>query len=659
MIDDEQAADEGYSADDLKKLGGEWIDRIEACEKREKKWIDNATKAEAIYLMDEDECDDGLPAFNILHSNVETIVPSIYNSSPRPDIRPRHNNKDPIGKAVSDILERAISTQIDDNRLDAEIEGSAQDAFMAGRGIVRVKFDAQEVPAQIEMQPMADPMTGEVIMQEIEVAPARLTGEKVVFETVSWRDYREGPAKRWGDVPWVAFRHEVTETELERLEDPELAEKQKDPNAPPEGPADESIWEIWCKETGQVYFIAEASHKVISITPDPLGLTGFFPISAPVQPITGTGKRTPVCPYAVYEALADELDRATKRINRVMQGLKVRGIIAGDAEAMELLANVGDNELVPVANIENLVAAGGLDKAIMWWPVDQAIAVLQQLYVQREQTKQAIYEITGISDIIRGQGAASETATAQQIKTQWGALRVKKMQRMIERQVRDLFVLASEIISQHFSFETLQQITGIQIDEQMATLLQKPMDHYRIDVESDSTVRADLTQRKGEMSEFLQGTAQFFSTMQPIVAAEPKAAAPMAKMYASFARQFNLGREGEDAIQEMAEMAEESAKQEQGPTPEQEAQMAELQMKMQEMQGKQQLEQQKLQLQNQNLQLDAQVKQADLGLKQADLMIKRDSLELEEAKATLDAAARAVEIDMELDQERAVKIGNE
>ena len=665
MTYDDVLADEAkkYTRDDLDRIGRQWLEKITASEKREERWTKEASNAEAIYLADEDEADAGLLNFNILHSNIETIVPSIYNSSPEPDVRPRHNNKDEVAKVVSDILERAISTQVDDSRLDSEIEASAQDAFMAGRGVVRVRFDAQDVPAQMAMAITQDPYTGETFEQEIEVSPAGVTGERVIYEVVSWRDYREGPGSRWDQVPWVAFRHEVTEQERQRLEDKDMAEAQRDDENTVDEDKNSTIWEIWCKETGKVYFVIAESGTVLDIKEDPLGLTDFFPMAKPVQPITATGKRTPVCPYTIYKKLAQELDQATKRINSIMKGLKVRGIIAADAQVADLISDVGDNELAAVANIENLVAVGGLEKAIMWWPVEQSIKVLQQLYVQREQTKQSIYEITGISDIIRGQGAASETATAQQIKTEWGSLRIKKMQRQVERQVRDLFVMSAEIISRHFSFDTLQKMTGIEITEDAAQLLQSPMDNYRIDVESDSTVRADTQKSRSEMSAFLQGTGQFFGAMEPVVRGSPKAAAPIAKMFASFARQFSLGKSGEDAISELAEMAEAEAKAPQQPSPEQQAQQAEMQRKnqemqakMQEMQAKFQIEVQKLQLEAQNLQIEKQIKQAELGLKQADLQIKRDNLTLEEAKATVNAAATAAEIDIEIDQERAAKI---
>lgn len=622
-----------YTRADLEKLGQKWLTRIAASEKREDKWMKDAARAESIYLAGQCGSEDGdeEPEFNILHSNVETIVPSIYNSAGKPDIRPRHNNPDPVVKLVSDVFERSILAMVDDSRMDAEVEASAQDVFVAGRGVVRVKFDADVIE-----QPAMDPMTGAQVMQPI------VTNERVEYEVVSWRDFRMGPAKRWKDVQWVAFRHCLTHEDLERLEDEGLKELQPDPESAVKSEDDVTVWEIWCKDTGRVYFIAADNQKVLNIKDDPLQLPGFFPCASPVQPITPTGKLTPVCPFRIYETLADELDVITERIRGLTDVLKAKGAMAGSGEALDDLATAGDGQIVMLADMENIMAQGGLDKAIMWWPIDRIIQVIRELNVQREQTKQAIYEITGISDIIRGQGAASETATAQQIKTQWGSLRIKKMQRLIERQVRELFVLTTELISRHFSPATLQKLSGLQIPPEAMQLLQRPLDHYRIDVESNSTVAADLQQGRQEMAEFLNGTGSYFSAMAPIAQQSPQAIEPIAEIYGSFARQFNLGKQAEDALERLVAMAKEIAKNP-PPNPEAEAMKAEMEAKRQSEANKMQLEMQKLGL--------------DVQLKQADLQLKERQLGLDEKIAEVDAAARLVEIEMEDDQQRAVAFG--
>lgn len=635
--------DAGYTASDLQRIGAKWLEEIRLAEKREDDWCKDAQKAESIFLAGCSDDAEDEAEFNILHSNVETIVPSIYNSAGKPDIRPRHNSADKLAKVVADIYERAILTMVDDNRMDAEVEQSAQDVFVAGRGVVRVKFDAD-----VSEQPVmtVDPFTGQPMPAMDEkgqpITQPVVQNERVMYEVVSWRDFRMGPASRWNEVPWVAFRHCIPEETLEKLGDEALMELQPDPETATKADHDVHVWEIWCKDTGRVYFVVGENGKVLSIKDDPLRLKGFFPCAQPVQPITATGKMTPVCPYRIYKTLAEELDLLTARIRGLTEVLKAKGGFAGSNQDLTQLAEADDGEIVLLTDMENMMAQGGLERAIMWWPIDRIIQVIRELNVQREQTKQAIYEITGISDIIRGQGAASETATAQQIKTQWGSLRIKKMQRMIERQVRELFVLTTEIISLHFSPQTLQKLSGMEIPQEAMAMLQKPLDHYRIDVESDSTVRADLARGREEMAQFLQGTAQFFQVMAPVVAQAPQTAGPMVEMYASFARQFNLGKQAEDALDQFAELAKQAAANP-PPNPQAEAQKAEMQQKAQSEERKFALEMRKLGFDAQKSELDVQLKQRELGLK--------------EKIAEVDAAARLVEIEMEDDQQRAVQIG--
>jgi len=605
---------------ELLRMGAKWLARIKACEKRLDHWMTEAEKAEKAYLADADSKTSGkIYDFNILHSNIETMVPAVFNSPPVPDIRERFRSgpvtpEASAARVAAQIIERAISVQVDDSALDIELEEMTQDALLPGRGVIRVRFEADE--EEIPGQPVVDPMTGQPMMDEMGMPMTGepqtiITNERLAYECVSWRDYREGPANRWQDVQWIGFRHSLPAEEVERIQDPQLKEILSaggiDEDAA-EQSEDTLVWEIWCKSEGRVYMIVDQSGEVLSIVPDPLGLKGFFPIARPVQPISATGDRKPVCPFSIYKALADELERVTRRINAITEGLKIRGAIAGDSADIEAMAQADDNQLVPIANLEAYAATGGIERAIVWWPVDRAIQVLRELYASREQTKSMIYEVTGISDIIRGESSASETATAQQIKSQWGSLRIRKLQQQIERAAREIFVLSAELICSKFSPETLQRMTGIQITPEVAQILTQPLDHYRIDVESDSTIRADMSRIKGEMASFLEGTAAFFSAMAPVVQQAPMLAGPVSDIYAAFARQFNLGQQAEDALEEMAAVAKQSAQQmvqqmqqPQGPTPEQQ----EAEMRAQIEQGKMQLDQQRLGLDEKEFQLKA------------------------------------------------------
>src|SRR5690348_1599028 len=114
--------------------GKKWLSRIEASEKREKTWFDDAAMAMRAFTgeakgEDGDSLTGAAYDFNILFSNVETIVPAIINSPPAPDIRRRFGDDDPAAKDVAEILERAIRVQVDDSKLQVELEAQAQDIF--------------------------------------------------------------------------------------------------------------------------------------------------------------------------------------------------------------------------------------------------------------------------------------------------------------------------------------------------------------------------------------------------------------------------------------------------------------------------------------------------------------------------------------------------
>ena len=70
--------------------------------------------------------------------------------------------------------------------------------------------------------------------------------ERIEFEVVPWNDYREGPARRWKDVPWVAYRHWLSKEKLQQIEDENLAQTDERDEA-----VEGEVWEIWCKDTGR------------------------------------------------------------------------------------------------------------------------------------------------------------------------------------------------------------------------------------------------------------------------------------------------------------------------------------------------------------------------------------------------------------------------
>jgi hypothetical protein len=140
---DRRTPDDQKKGKDLCAEGGKWLVRIDAATKLEKQWMDDAEKAAKAYTGETSSRDSNSATalgntydFNILFANVETIVPAVINSPPAPDIRRRFADEYPAAKDVGEIIERSIKVQVDDSKLQVELEAQAQDGFLAGRGVV-------------------------------------------------------------------------------------------------------------------------------------------------------------------------------------------------------------------------------------------------------------------------------------------------------------------------------------------------------------------------------------------------------------------------------------------------------------------------------------------------------------------------------------------
>jgi hypothetical protein len=162
------------------------------------------------------------------------------------------------------------------------------------------------------------------------------------------------------------------------------------------------------------------------------------------------------------------------RINKLVDQCRPRGAIAGDAADVKRIAEAGDGELVPL-NRPDMVNNGGRDAATTWFPLQPTVEALKVLVEQRNEIKQVIYEVTGIADILRGSTNPNETLGAQQLKAQWGSLRIQDRQAEVQRFARDILRLKAEIIANKFSWETITAQAGIHVPsqaEQMAAQAQ-------------------------------------------------------------------------------------------------------------------------------------------------------------------------------------------
>jgi len=566
-----------------------WLKELDLAEKTEKDWREVGEKIWKRYRGTQRRKN----SFNILWSNTETLAPALFNTPPSPDVRRRFRDDDPVGKITSQILERCLEFQTDTEQFMGCVKQDVLDAILPGRGVSRIKYVPALVPgpAQPPVEGAAAPAEGSTPTETPE-GNEIVAWEQAEIEHVQWDDFRRGPGKVWAEVQWIAFRHRMTREELEDLCGKEMAreitlDKCQDETIDKDehlrtvfGTAE--VWEMWCREDRKVRYICAGYTKApLKTLDDPTKFIDFYPCPRPLYAISDSSCLIPTALFEQYREQADELDSISGRINRIVAALKVRGVY--DATIVEFgeLMRADDNKLIPSQNasvMQQYLDKGGLEKAIYWMPIEQAAKVLTELYNQREQCKQIIYELSGIADVRRGATDPNETLGAQKLKADFGNQRISGLKLEVERYVRELMRLMAELISEKFSPETLLRMSQLQIpteqqiEAKKAEMLAQNPDPqalpprpisleqvlevlhddatrmFKIDVETDSMVSATINEDMMGLQQVLTGVVQFIEGVGPAVQAGAIPVEAVKEIVMTICRRAKMGSAVEDAL---------------------------------------------------------------------------------------------------------------
>ena len=506
-----------------------WHIELENADKTEQEWRKRGRQVVQRYRDERNVDGYGIGAekkFNILWANTETLKGALFAKMAKPDVRRRFADNNPVTKDIARVLERTLTYANDMYNANKPIEAALEDYLLPGRGVVWVVYEPVFVKETVEMEQINE--FGERII--IEVEEERVAEQKCFFDYVHWEDYRENPSKRPEDVNWKARRHLWTRDQLKEkgfsgVNDIPL---NWSPDADEKDYGSEEvfkraeIWEIWDRVKYKRYYISKGYDKVIRVDDDPYELENFYPTPTPMLAVRTNETSVPIPEFTLYQDQAEELDRVTSRISNLIEGLKRRGVYDASVPELSHLANAGDNDFIPSENFSILAQKGGLAGVFQQEDISPISMVLQGLYTQRTQILEIIYEVTGISDLLRGNTKASETATAQQLKAQFGSMRMRKRQEEIERYIRDLFRIKAEIVAEHYEPEMLQAITGIEVTPEMIQIMRDDkLRAYNIDVETDSTVFTDENAEKQTRIEFLQTMGSYLEKAIAISNANP------------------------------------------------------------------------------------------------------------------------------------------
>jgi hypothetical protein len=392
--------------------------------------------------------------FQMFWANSEILKPSIYAKPPRPVVTPKFKDRRPVYQAASELAERCTIVSFDLGNIDGLMKLVRDDLALIDRGVAWCRYESGKSGGYYKH-------------------------EKVCIDFKLRRDFLHSVCRNWREVTWVAAASYLTRAEARKRfkrtsgDEYQRAEYKVDKEAREIGGADRreraKFWEIWDRTAERVIWVAQGCELILDEDDPHLELRNFFPCPEPSYGTCQRGSLVPVPDVLQYRDQLEELNLLTGRIHALSDALEVKGFYpSGGAEIAEavqaaIMTKTPGRLLVPISN---WAAFGGSKEVIIWLPIDQIATTIQALVMLRKQVIEDIYQIMGISDIMRGATDPSETLGAQQLKTQNGSTRTRDKQQELVRFARDLVEITLEIITQHFDEVTMIEMSQTQLPTQ-------------------------------------------------------------------------------------------------------------------------------------------------------------------------------------------------
>jgi hypothetical protein len=578
---------------------------IERYNRASSDWYKEAGDIENVYLDGARAENSTRRMYSMLWANVETLKPAVYAKMPILQCSRRYKDRDPVARVSAELMERASNCAFDLGGVNDVFKAVRDDRLIAGRGQAWARYEAviEQYEVDGEIDGKGNPITAE-----------RLKSEKVAVDYVRWSDFGHNICGVWSDV-WLVWRavYKTQDEMKERFGAEKAASVSYSAKLPSYGASSGKdaaedrckVMEIWDKSRGIVSWMVEGSKSFLESGPPPTNFRKFFPCPPPWYATKTSKELIPVPDYRYYKDQAKEINDLTDKIGNMQQWLIVKGFVPGTSNELdaieEALRDTENVELMQtIKSWKEWSEKGGANKLIDWLPIDHVAKALDLAIKLRAQLIQDVFQITGVSDILRGQGDPNETATAQTLKAQTGFSRLRNIKDAGAEFCMEVGQLCAEIIAEQFQPETIAEMTGFKYvprpqgpampimlggpqapnvtpmpgvdprrmmganggppmddqdegdrdlvfdDRHMELLRNDRMRNFRIDVETDSTVAADEQAEKAARTEFLGITGKYLGEMSRM----PPELMPIASELLMFAvRGFRAGRSVEEALE--------------------------------------------------------------------------------------------------------------
>lgn len=529
-----------------------WVDKINRAEKQFDTWRKNGEKITNRFRGRVQEGYTDHVEYNMHWANGELFVAMAYPRTPDPVVRRRWpDNISAIN--LAETLQAAIKFTIDTYDFDSVMEPAMLDFFNAGMGQVRlhyrpyftnserekIRVSVEETSVNGEIKNVYRDANGNKVKEEefeVDQDGAFVYGdyqeevsyEEIDFEFVPWDRFGYDPDPVvWRDVEWAYIIHFMSEAQVKKNFGRRAVSHfgfsaRREHDAP--GVTTQyqgkrtKVYEVFDKVNRKLIFVSPDYDKndgVIKTIDDPWGLENFYPFPEPLFATVTSNKLVPVPHYQIAEPLYQELDEVQTRIFAILSAIKIRGACNAEyQDSLQHLLRQDDNHLIPIDSWQGFAENGGLPYHMNLVDINPLISAINTLTQHRNIVRDQIAEITGYSDLQRGMGKASETATAQRIKTGYANSRMERQVKKVNRFIRDVYRLAGEMIAEHFSAKTLSVVTGKPVTEQHMELIRDDINRaILIDIETDDTAFENDQEARQQVIDFMRTLAELANSV--------------------------------------------------------------------------------------------------------------------------------------------------
>lgn len=384
--------------------------------------------------------DYGDSQLDLFWASYEVMKVAIYAHPPQPVVSPLFKDGKPLFDTTAEMLERVTIASFKESDIDLLMKQARDDLLFYNRGVMWVRYD-----------------DGDTCIDHVDRV-----------------DFVHEPSRYWGEVGWIARAFYLSEKDFKkRFENVDI----KDVNFTHD--AEQSVyggtirtterkakvWEVWHRADNKVYWVCEGHSDILEKSEPYLKLKGFYPCPRPAYGTTRLRSLMPVPDWERYATHFRKISDLTQRVYTLLDTVRMKGLIpaggdVGDAIQELIRSDRDDQMLIPVPQA---AFNGGSGDFVQWMPLDQVATAITGLIEARSQLISDFYELSGISDIMRGATDAGETLGAQQLKSQYGSVRIREKSEELQRLAADAVAITAEIIAEHYSKDKLLEMSQMNV----------------------------------------------------------------------------------------------------------------------------------------------------------------------------------------------------